>query len=208
MGLSCEPFEYTGEFPKTVRPEAWVVGHCERGFVSLRFVAVGTSVYAIGVHVRDEKPDKVFAVGPMANLPDRMPEKEAAGEMLRKHPDWATFYGKLYKACGDSRPMALVCPGRDCPMTPEMPPPGLLGMTASYGSGSFSALEPIPGDRAYAARADVDGGQTATDALQTAPGVSLHLSEQEKARRAMISDTVARAVCAAKILTVPDPTPK
>ena len=89
-----------------------------------------------------------------------------------------------------------MCPGPTCPKTPEIPPPGLLGTTTSYGTGSISALEPGSTERAYAARADT-GGALATDVVQ---GV---LTQSPEARRRLVADTVERAVCAAKVLTVP-----
>lgn len=212
-GLSCGPLERKVEFPKRAEsPDAWDPEPCGRGFVSLRFVVVGEHVYAIGVSIHDgprEEPLKPFVVGPMPDLPSDMSKGDAV-QMGRKKGDWHTFYQKLYRAYGHSRPLALVCPDRDCPITPESPPPGLLGMTASYGSGSFAALEPIPIDRAYAARADVDGGRVATDAVQvqTGPQAPTQIPKQEPVSQALITDTVARAVCAAKILTVPDLTSK
>jgi hypothetical protein len=175
--------------------EKWQPKRCER-VLSIRFVVDGDQICAIGVLVKDEFAyEPLFLVGPMANLRGPISEEEAA-KAARAYPDWHAFYKKLFHSCGKSRPLALVCPGPDCPMTPEIPPPGLLGMTTSYGSGSIAALEPGFTERAYASRATA-GGQIATDAVQ---GM---LAQSKDARRTLVVDTAARAVCAAKILTVP-----
>jgi hypothetical protein len=195
-GLSCGAFEFKGPVPDLVSPDKWEAKRCSRGFLSVRYVVDGAQIYAIGVLVKDgfefEPP---FLVGPMDNLPDDTPTADAA-KMARAYPMWQAFYSRLSKACGDSRPLSLVCPAGECPKTPEIPPPGLLGTTTSYGTGSISALEPGSTERAYAARADT-GGALATDVVQ---GV---LTQSPEARRRLVADTVERAVCAAKVLTVP-----
>jgi hypothetical protein len=192
-GLSCGAFEFRGEIPEVVSPEKWEPKQCPRGYLSLRYVADGEQIFAIGVLVKDglayEPP---FFVGPMAKVPDETPWQQAA-KASHSYSGWQPFYSKLFKACGDSRPLTLVCSGTDCPKTPEIPPPGLLGTTASFGTGSITAVEPGSTERAYASRAS-GGGGLATDVVQ---GV---LTQSPDARRRLVVDTVERAVCAAKIL--------
>jgi len=195
-GLSCGAFEFEGKIPDPIDPKKWKLEQRPRGFLSVRFVDDGKQIYAIGVLVKDEsKYEPPFLVGPMPNIKGPIPPQQAFKE-ARRYPAWHAFYKQLFRAYGSSRPLHLVCRAADCPLTPEMPPPGLLGATTSYGTGSLLALEPLSTERAYASRATPEG-QIATDAIQ---GV---LGQSEDARRKLVIDTVERAVCAVKILTVP-----
>ena len=202
-GLSCEPLDYKGPFPEAASPETWNPEPCPRGFVSLRFVVDGGHVYAIGVRVNEREAGTPFVVGPMTDLKSDLPTEEAVKAGMASK-DWHAFYGKLFKACGGSRPLALVCPRGDCPITPEIPPPpGVLGMTASYGPGAIASLQPAPTGQAYAALDAAGPAPVATDAAMSVLANAQRTPEREKARRDLIADTVARAACAAKILTVP-----
>jgi hypothetical protein len=192
--FGCDRVPFDGPVPEPVRPERWEPQKSERGYLHIRFFVAKGSMYAIGVPVNSFKGETPFFVGPMADLPGPFDPK-AAPEELKRHPDWAAFYHQLARAYGDSRPMALVCPGRDCPITPEGPPPAVAGMTVS-GSGSlFGSLDPSSDQRLAAL--DQAAAATATDAPFAAQGRS---EDIERQLRELFSDTVTRAVCAARIL--------
>jgi hypothetical protein len=191
--FGCERISFSGAVPVPTDPRNWHPEKAERGYLHIRFFVSGGQVFAIGVPVAGSKVGQVFYVGPMQNLPSAFPAKEAQKE-LQRHEDWRIFYRELFRAFGDSRPLALVCPGPDCPVTPESPPPGVLGFTATYSPGGSSALEPTLDGPRLAALDNQDGGKTATDAAASAQRLS------PETERALFSDTVSRAVCVERIL--------
>ena len=197
--LSCEPIVYD-KTVETTPAEKWNPAPKPRSYVHIRFVTDGGSVYAVVVPVVKLEPVDLAVVGPMDNLPLEIPEnEEAVRAALEKYPRWRAFYAALFKGYRRWRPLGFACPGRDCPTTPEGPPPAFYGMTTSYGTSGSGSLEQPESSRALAELARSASSATATDALhasaaQTSP-------EQERDRRTLISDVVTRAVCAAKILS-------
>ena len=201
--LVCEPIVWDRPVPETLPPGKWSPAPRPRAYLHLRFVTDGQWVYAVGVPVSNGQAEEPFIVGPMQYVPDGFPENEEAGHAaLQKYEDWRAFYGALFKAYRHSRPMGLVCPGKDCPITPEGPPPQLFGMTVSYGTSVSGALETPGSLRAYAslAEAPVTATATASDALRPPVAPSQRTAEQERDRRTLVSDVVTRAVCAARVL--------
>ena len=194
--FGCEQIPFTDPIPPPTDPQQWHPDKAERGYLHVLFFVSGGQVFAIGVPVVNAtKAERPFFVGPMKNLDSVFPAKEAPKE-LQRYPDWHAFYRELFRAYGDSRPLALVCPGPDCPITPESPPPGVLGMTGAFLSGPIGALDPPLGPVRLAA---LDAGglpKTATDAATGATQTNPQL-------QALFSDTVTRAVCVARILTPP-----
>jgi len=202
--LVCEPIAWDKPIPETLPPGKWNPGPRPRSYVHIRFVTDGQWVFAVGVPVLNGKAEDPFIVGPMQFIPDGLPENEEAGHAaLQKYADWRDFYGALFKAYRHSRPMGLVCPGKDCPITPEGPPPQLFGMTASYSTGGSGALELPESLRAYASLAEAPVRSTATDALRPPAAPAQRSVEQERDRRTLVSDVVTRAVCAARVLAGP-----
>jgi hypothetical protein len=204
--LACEPIVWDKPLPETEPPGKWSPEPRPRAYVHIRFVTNGQKVFAVGVPVVNLEPGEPFIVGPMDNLPENYPmSEEAARASLKEYPRWAEFYRALFKAYRHWRPMGLVCPGKDCPTTPEGPPPPMAGMTMSYGTGGIGALEGAAADRAYASLARSPASTTVTDALQAQASTSAaKLSpDQERERRELLSDVVTRAVCAAKVLAGP-----
>jgi hypothetical protein len=195
--FGCERIPFSGTVPGPENPQDWTPEKAERGYLHIRFFVSGGQVYAIGVPVAvstfEPKVGKVFYVGPMQDLKTAFPARDAP-QQLRQYEDWHRFYSKLFRAFGDSRPLALVCPGPDCPATPEAPPPGVLGFTATYSAGGSGALDPAIDGPRLAALAVQDGGKSATDAAASARRLSPEME------RALFSDTVSRAVCVARIL--------
>jgi hypothetical protein len=203
--IACERIPFDGPLPTLQSPQNWYPKKAERGVLHVRFFVAGGKIYAIGVPVVDLRPGPIFFVGGMDDLPTPFPPKEAK-EYFKKHPDWAAFYHQLFEAYGDSRPLALVCRGPDCPTTPEAPPPGGLGMTATIGlTPPFTALSPS-GDMSPLASLEMQGaGKTATDASPLA--AESRSPDLEQRLRQLFSDTVSRAVCVARTVT-PEPLAK
>jgi|GEM_PF-2256116 len=197
--FGCERISFSGPMPPPKPPTEWRPSKAERGFVHLYFFVAKGQVFVIGAPVVDLRPGDPFFVGPMTNLDAAFPAQQSQ-EYLRKYPDWGAFYHQLFKAYGDSRPLALVCPGPDCPKTPEGPPPSLFGVTASYSNTvPPGALGPTGDLPRFAALDAQDASRTATDASTfAAQGRS---EEAERQLRALFSDVVTRAVCAARVLT-------
>ena len=145
-----------------------------------------------------------FIVGPMQFLPDGLPENEEAGHAaLQKNADWRDFYGALFKAYRHSRPMGLVCPGKDCPNHPGRPASAALRHDRVLRHGRVGALEMPESLRAYASLAEAPVRTTATDALRPPAAPAQRSAEQERDRRTLVSDVVTRAVCAARVLAGP-----
>ena len=197
--FGCEQIPFSEPVPAPTDPQQWHPEKGERGYLHVLFFIAGGQVYAIGVPVvTPAKAERPFFVGPMKNLDGVFPPREASKE-LQRYPDWHAFYREVFRAYGDSRPLALVCPGPDCPITPEQPPPGILGATAAFSPIPFVALDPSPGAVRLAALQGSDPAKTATDATTfAAQGRS---PETERRLQALFSDTVTRAVCVARILT-------
>lgn len=198
LTFGCERVTFEGPIPNPQSPEEWTPEVAERGYLHIQFFVRRGGVYAFGVHVVGLRTGKPFYVGPMTDLKVMFPASEA-NKMLRAGPkdrDWQAFYGKLFHAYGASRPMALVCPGPDCPVTPEGPPPGGFGMTASYTSTPIAALGPS-GDMPRLASLESPGsGMAATDASM----VLAQADTDDSQLRALFSDTVTRALCVARII--------
>jgi hypothetical protein len=198
----CEQQAFTGPVTPTP-PGSWDPPSTQpRGYVHIQFFVHEGRVYAFGVPVNEVRAGQAFFVGPMQDLQAAFPPGEAAKE-LQRYPDWHAFYRALFRAFGNSRPLALVCPGPDCPTTPEHPPPGVLGMTATYSTQITGSLDTSSDLPRLAALDDQGAGTTATDAAP-APGTAapapFQSSDQQRELRAFFSDTVTRAVCAARIL--------
>ena len=192
--FGCDRIPFDGPVPEPVPPDKWEPERSERGYLHVRFFVAKGKIYAIGVPVKDFKEERPFFVGPMTDIPTPFDPK-LAHELLSRYPDWAAFYHHLAHAYGDSRPMGLVCPGRDCPMTPEGPPPPIAGMTVAYSGSPFSSLDPST-DQRLAALSQA-AAATATDAPFAAQGRS---EDIERQLRELFSDTVSRSVCAARVL--------
>jgi hypothetical protein len=205
--LTCEPIVWDKPIPETVPPGGpggWTPEPKPRAYVHIRFISDGRDVYAVGVPVVQLEAVEPFIVGPMDNLPEAYPmNEEAARAALKEYPKWLEFYQKLFRAYRHWRPMGLVCPGKDCPTTPEGPPPSLYGMTVSYGTGGIGALESPESGRAYASLAQAPAPTTATDALKAPSSGAQRSPDLERDRRALVSDVVTRAVCAARVLAAP-----
>src|SRR5215831_6722883 len=199
-GLSCEPVTWPQAIPEAVTPEYWPIPeHPKRAYLHIRYVAGQKGVYAIVVPVVELQAENPVVVGPMENLVQPFPENEdEAHRMLPNTPHWHAFYVKLFTAYRHWRPMGLVCPGKDCRLTPEGPPPPLFGMTTTYGGGGSSLATPEP-DRALAMQ-EKPAGTTGTDAFLVPPAGAARTPAQETERQTIFQDTIARAVCAAQIL--------
>jgi len=204
--FGCEQIPFSEPVPKPTDPLEWHPEKGERGYVHILFFVAGGEVYAIGVPVvaPARAAERPFFVGPMKNLDAAFqPPPSAAGKALQQYPDWHAFYRELFRAYGDSRPLALVCPGPDCPLTPESPPPGVLGTTASFSTTALppnGALGPSLGTVRLAALGAQTPANTATDATLAAVATS---PEMQRQLQALFSDTVTRAVCVARILSPP-----
>ncbi len=192
--FGCERIPFDGQVPKPDEPGSWEPAKADRGYLHIRFFVSGGKVYAIGAPVADLKAGRPFFVGPMTNLPGPF-DASVAPEMLKRYPDWLEFYKRFARAYGDSRPLALVCPGRDCPITPEGPPPPTFGVTATYSPTPIASLDPSSDLPRLAALDLQGGGATASDARSATGQLP-----SEETLRALFSDTVSRAVCAARIL--------
>ncbi|HEY3585533.1 MAG TPA: hypothetical protein VGK85_00205, partial [Myxococcaceae bacterium] len=172
--FGCEQIPFSEPVPKPTDPQNWHPEKGERGYVHVLFFVAGGQVYAIGVPVVGpaKGAERPFFVGPMKNLDAAFPPPpSAAAKELQQYPDWHAFYRELFRAYGDSRPLALVCPGPDCPITPESPPPGVLGATASFSTtalGPGATLERSLGTIRFAALDAQAPAKTATDATLTA----------------------------------------
>ena len=198
--FGCEQIPFSEPVPTPTDPQQWHPEKGERGYLHVLFFVSGGQVYAIGVPVvTPAKAERPFFVGPMKNLERGFPAQGAAKD-LERYPDWHAFYREVFRAYGHSRPLALVCPGPDCPTTPESPPPALLGATATYSATAFGALEPAPGTVRLAAL-DQEPSRTATDAATLA--ATSRSPEMQRQLQALFSDTVTRAVCVARILAPP-----
>lgn len=204
--FGCEQIPFSEPVPKPTDPQNWHPEKGERGYVHLLFFVAGGKVYAIGVPVVTPArgAERPFFVGPMTNLDAAFkPPPSAAAKELQRYPDWHAFYRELFRAYGDSRPLALVCPGPDCPITPESPPPGVLGATVSFSSTTLppiGARERSLGTVRLAALDAQAPAKTASDATGAATATS---TDTERQLQALFSDTVTRAVCVARILAPP-----
>jgi hypothetical protein len=198
--ISCERIPFDSPLPPLKDPQNWFPDKSERGVLHIRFFVFGSQVYAIGAPVVDLRPGPIFFVGPMEDLLAPFPPKEAR-EYFKKHKDWAAFYHQIFNAYGDSRPLALVCRGPDCPTTPESPPPGGLGMTATVLPSPSGALDPSADMPRYASLDLQGGSMTATDV--SLPAAMSRSPELEKTVRNLFSDTLSRAVCVARTVTPP-----
>jgi len=204
--IACERIPFKEPLPPLHHPLRWPPeDKAERGVLHIRFFVARGGVYAIGVPVVNLRPGRIFFVGPMADLEAPFPPKESR-KYFEKHPDWAAFYHHVFETYGDSRPFALVCPGPDCPTTPEAPPPGGLGMTATINLvPAVAALNPSV-DMPRLASLDMQGGgKTATDA--SALAAESRSPQLEQVLRDLVSDTLSRAVCVARTVT-PEPVAK
>jgi hypothetical protein len=197
--FGCEQIPFDGPGPRPVEPREWEPAKAERGYLHIRYFVAKGRVYAVGVPVNDFKSGTPFFVGPMTDIKEPFDPSQAPA-MAKRYAEWAAFYKRLARAYGDSRPLALVCPGQDCPITPEGPPPVVLGATSVYSTTPIVSLD-SPSDLRLAALDLQGGGATASDAkLLAGPGWT---EEVERTLRALFSDTVTRAVCAARILGAP-----
>jgi len=197
--FGCEQIPFSDPVPGPTDPRQWHPQKGERGYLHVLFFVAGGQVYAIGVPVvNPARAERPFFVGPMKNLDATFSASEASKE-LQRYPDWHAFYRELFRAYGDSRPLALVCPGPDCPITPESPPPGVLGATSAFSAAAFSSLDPTVDAVRLAAAQSTAKGDTATDAAAFA--TQGRSPEMERRLQALFSDTVTRAVCVARILT-------
>ena len=199
--ITCERISFKDPLPPLQNPTSWHPKKAERGVVHIRYFVARGQIYAIGFPVVDLSAGTPFFVGPMTDIPAPFsPEK--ARELCKRSSDWCAFYSGLFHGYGDSRPIPLVCPGPDCPTTPEGPPPGGYGMTVSLGlNPPIVELGPSLDMPRFASLDAQGGANSATDAAALA--AENRSPEVEQKLRELFSDTLSRAVCVARVVTPP-----